>query len=111
MMIGETVTVITRSKSGVDAFREPVYTRQRIAVPNVLVAPKTTQDLNGSLRLAGDTSAVELHFPKTFTGSLAGALVEVRGVQYQVDGAPIPYTEANTPLAWWLPVTGVRVDG
>lgn len=110
-MIGETVTVIERTQSGVDDFREPIFTEQRIDVANVLVAPKTTQDLTGSLRAAGDSLRIELHFPKTFTGSLAGVLVEVRGIRYRVDGDPIPYTAENTPLAWWLPVEAERVDG
>lgn len=110
-MIGETVTVVGRRETGRDSFNEPIFVEDEVVVDNVLVAPKFSQDLAGALRVEGDLSALELHFPKSFTGSLRGKLVRVRGVTYRVEGDPSGYTVVNTPLAWWIPVKAVRVNG
>lgn len=111
MIYGETVTVTTFTHSGWDEFNEPVGEACEILVKNVLVAPASTTDLSGNLRPHGDRVALELHFPKSFTASLRGARVTVRGATYAVVGDPQPYTQANTPGDWWLPVHVERVDG
>lgn len=110
-MRGENVTVITATPTGVDEFNNPTHTRTELTVTDVLVAPTTTNDLTGSTRPDGKTTTLTLHFPKTFTGRLAGALVRVRGVEYRVVGNPVAYQTANTPTRWNRPVELEEVEG
>lgn len=112
MIRGETVTLISPAAPGVDAFGDELTGWQPgVSVGNVLVAPASTDDLAGSLRRDGDRDALTLHFPKTFSGSLRGCRVIVRGVTYRVVGDPQRYTTAMTPGAWDLPVTVERTEG
>ena len=69
----------------------------------VLVAPSTTSDLEAE-RPDGVTRRMQLHFPKTWTSSLRGCLIEVGGQMWRVVGDPWPYMPENTPGEWWLPV-------
>lgn len=106
---GETVEVV-RSTVSYDELGEPVYgepERERI---EVLVCPGSTSDLDAT-RPNGVEVVFTLHFPKTYTESLQGCRVEVRGGTYEVIGDPQPYTVANTPGAWNLSVEVKRVDG
>lgn len=110
-MIGELVTVVRRVQSGEDAHGEPVYTEESEDVVDVLVAPGPRVDIPDTERPAGVVVAFNLHFPKAFTGSLRGALVEVRGERFEVIGDPRPYTLENTPTRWATPVEVRRADG
>lgn len=112
MIHGETVTLIRPVDAGLDVFGDELTGWQPgVPVGNVLVAPASTDDLNGSLRRDGDRDALTLHFPKTFSGSLRGCRVIVRGVTYRVVGDPQRYTAAMTPGAWDLPVSVERTEG
>lgn len=80
-------------------------------VENVLVVPGPRADLPGVERPEGVRVVFNLHFPKTFEGSLRGADIQVRGQWYRVIGDPQAYTAANTPGAWNLPVEVETVKG
>jgi len=111
VITGETVTVYTWAVTGEDGYNMPVVTETQATVGNVLVAPGPRSDL-GAERPDADRIAWTLHFPKTFTGSLAGARVSVRGGEpLEVVGDPQPYTDANTPGDWNRPVELLGVDG
>lgn len=112
MIRGETVTLIRPADAGLDAFGDELTEWQPgVPVGNVLVAPASTDDLNGSLRRDGDRDTLTLHFPKTHEGNLRGCRVIVRGVTYRVIGDPQRYTSSMTPGAWDLPVTVERTEG
>lgn len=107
---GESVVVV-RPSTGRDELGEPIVGEPtREPVGNVVVCPGATADLDAS-RPAGVTVALTLCFPKTYTGSLKGCKVEVRGDAYEVVGDPEPYTETNTPGDWNLTVEVTRTDG
>ena len=90
MIRGETVTLIRPAEAGLDAFGDPLTEWQPgVPVGNVLVAPASTDDLNGSLRRDGDRDSVT----------------------YRVIGDPQRYTASLTPGAWDLPVTVERTEG
>lgn len=110
---GETVTVHWRTDSGeVDWGGNPVYIDVVEEVENVLVASGPRSDVDGSTRPDGVKVAWNLHFPKTFHGDLTGARVSVRGEPpCYVIGSPRPYTAANTPTSWNLPVELEVVNG
>lgn len=75
-------------------------------VDNVLIAPGASDDIEAA-RPEGVTVAFTLHFPKTFSGTLEGALVDLPepyGGTYRVIGKPSPYMASNTPTPWHMPV-------
>lgn len=110
MIFGETVTVI-RPSVALDELGEPVEGEpERETVENVLVAPGATTDMDET-RPQGVSVAFTLHFPKGYGKSLRGCSVEVRGTVYEVVGDPQPYTEANVPGQWSMPVEVTRHDG
>lgn len=106
MIKGVSVTVKSPVEGALDRFGNPTTTYEETTVNNVLVSPGATSDLEAS-RPEGVTVDYSLHFPKTFSGSLEGALIALPspwdGV-YRVIGSPGQYMDANTPTPWHMPV-------
>lgn len=113
MIVGEAVTVRRRPAVGTDPGGGPIYgTPVDETVTDVLVAPGPREDVVDSNRPDGTRIAWTLHFPKTYSSSLRGAEISVRGGAFRpVVGDPQPYTLANTPTRWWMPVELEDVDG
>jgi len=104
-MRGETVTVIHRVEVGRDPGNNPIYEDQAEDVSDVLVAPGPRADVLDATRPDGVEVRWNLHFPKPYAGDLRGAAIRVRGGDpLEVIGSPAPYTLANTPTRWWMPV-------
>lgn len=102
---GERVTVSTPSVAGEDAYGQPVKEWADEEVADVLVCEPSTSDLGSGLqsdlgRPEGDSVSLTLHFPKTYTASLRGCRVTLRGRTYEVLGDPVALTGANVPGAW-----------
>lgn len=111
-MKGETVVVVRSVEVGRDPGNSPIYAEVRDRVEDVLVAPGPRTDIIESNRPEGTEIQWTLHFPKTFTGSLRGASISVRGGEpLGVVGDPQPYTLENTPTRWHMPVEVTRADG
>lgn len=111
-MKGEQVTIYRRERVGTGPGNTPLYEDVETSVDDVLVAPGARTDVVDSNRPDGVEVAWTLHFPKTFSGSLRGASVSVRGEpKARVIGDPKPFTLANTPTRWHMPVELERVDG
>lgn len=112
-MIGETVVIHRRQQTGTNAHNQPVYEWTETPVDDVLVAPGARTDIPENARPDGTTVAWTLHFPKTYTGGpLRGTRISVRGEEAApVIGDPQPYTTANTPTRWNMPVELQRTDG
>lgn len=100
----EPVTVV-RPTVERDDLGEP--TREEV---RCVVCPGATSDMDAT-RPEGVTVAYTLHFPKTYSGSLRGCSVEVRGTRYDVVGDPQRTTDAATPGPWNLAVEVTRTDG
>lgn len=110
LLTGEAVCVI-RPTEGTDELGEPIEGEPtRETVENVLVTPGATQDMEAS-RPDGIEVAFTLGFPKTYTESLRGCFVEVRGNTYEVIGSPEAYTPENISGLWNLTVEAKRTDG
>ena len=105
----EPVVVITQETVKND-LGEVIETSETQTKADVLVCPKSNQDL-GVERPDGDKVVFNLHFKKGWSVPLRGALVEVRGERYRVDGDPQPLTVDNCPTTFNLPVKVVRCDG
>lgn len=110
LLSGEAVAVLTPSVT-YDEHMEVVETWVREEVQNVLVAPGSTADVEDSTRPHGTRAVFTLGFPKTFSKSLRGCRVEVRGSTYSVIGDPQPNSAANCPTAWWYTAEVEAVDG
>lgn len=82
-----------------------------VEVNNVLVAPTATTDIEGNQRLAGDSTTLSFYLPKEFTESLRGALIELDGRRYEIQGDPVPYPSDLTPGEWDRVATGILVEG
>lgn len=112
MIQGERVTLFAQVKGSEDSYGVPsIEYRAQRTIENVLVAPSGTADLEPGMRPDGDSVTLTLHFPKTYTGSLRSARVDVRGVMYEVVGDPQPYTDQNIPGPWNRPATVRLVEG
>ena len=75
-----------------------------------VVCPGATSDMDAT-RPEGVAVAYTLHFPKTYSGSLRGCSVEVRGETYDVVGDPQRTTEAATPGPFNMAAEVTRADG
>lgn len=93
----ETVMLKQRIKRGVNGVGEPIWESTSMPVNGVLVAPGAAADVTDHIR-DGVRIDFTLYFPKTFTGSLRGAVVNVRGIECGVIGDPQPYLDP--PGAW-----------
>lgn len=109
VILGETVTVSTPAQAGEDAYGQAVKEWADEDVRNVLVCQPTSDDV--ASRPEGDEVTLTLHFPKTYTASLRGCTVTLRGERYTVLGDPVALTEANTPGRWNRAVPVRRVEG
>ena len=79
-MLGETVAVLTRRKTGEDEMGEPVYEWDSARVENVLVRPLSGSDLADSLRPDGIRVSYSLAFPKAWTAGKAPGFLAHRRV-------------------------------
>lgn len=111
MIFGEPIQLRVRRSGANDAFgNEQAEYGSTPTIRNVLVAPASSQDL-GPERPDGDATIMTFHFPKTYIGSLKGALIGWRGKQWEVIGDPQPYSKESTPGMWNRPVQARLVEG
>lgn len=111
MIFGENISLQIRRSGAVDEFgNERAEYGWVQTVRNVLVSPTSSQDL-GASRPDGDATIMTFHFPKTYIGSLKGALIGWRGKQWEVIGDPQPYAKDSTPGVWNRPVQARLVEG
>lgn len=110
-MRGETVTVLARTKTGVDAGNNPIWKSARIPVGNVLVGPPNGTNA-GNTRPDGQTVSATLCFPRSYDGpALRNLDIEVRGAVFHVVGDPMPVDGGMKPTAWNLAVDVTRSEG
>lgn len=79
-MLGETVAVLTRRRTGTDEMGEPVYGWSAEQVENVLVRPLSGSDLADPLRPDGIRVSYSLAFPKAWTAGKAPGFLAHRRV-------------------------------
>lgn len=110
LIAGEAVTVRTPTIA-YDEHMEEATAWEETPVRNVLVMPGATSDVTESTRLHGTRVVYSLGFPKSFTASLRGCRVVVRGKEYAVIGDPQQATAANLPEPWNRTAEVEAVDG
>lgn len=109
-LISTEAVAVIRPTVELDDLGEPTLGEPTREEVRCVVCPGATSDMDAT-RPEGVTVAYTLHFPKTYSGSLRGCSVEVRGTRYDVVGDPQRTTDAATPGPWNLPVEVTRSDG
>ena len=99
-MTGRTVTLHVRTQSGVDAFRNPVFTDSTETVDNVLIGQPTTDDITSSIELYGKKIEYMLGIPKGDTHVWEDTVVEFFGQRFRTFGHTIQGIEENIPTPW-----------
>ena len=114
MIRGTEAIVSLRDRNARDSFGNDVEAYAKpVTVGNVIVQRGACAELD-STRPEGVRVALTLHFPKTWTGMLRGAKVELSGDyagSYRVVGDPMPYQDGLCPTDWNMPVEVEAVDG
>lgn len=108
---GVTVTVY-RPSDEVDAHGNRVAQYTTETVTPVLANPNATAEQRDAVQPYGARVSGVLAFPKTYTASLAGCLVEVPGWpgRFEVIGDPLPVVH-DCPTKWNRKVLIMRSDG
>ena len=97
---GIPVTLYERTKTGEDAFHEPVYAETPVTVENVLITPVDSAALPTELQLSGRHLVCELCIPKGDTYKREGCAVEFFGKRWRVMNGVQQYITQLTPLDW-----------
>ncbi len=109
-MKGETVILLSRTKTGTDPFGADVYAETEIEVKNVLVGTPSTDDITTNLNLYGKQLLFVLGIPKGDTNNWKDVVVVIRGEKYKTYGFPLTQTEENVPGRWNTQVKVVRYE-
>lgn len=112
MLKGSRIEIHSPIETGTDTFNIPTTKWGLEAVlGDVLAAPASTQDVEGTIRPNGDEITMDFYIPKTYTASLRGRQIRHQGNIYEVIGDPQPYPEGNTPTRWNRVVHARKIEG
>ena len=100
MIKGIQVLLYEPTKTGEDAFKNPVYEEIPVAVDNVLVTPAESTDIVADLQLHGKRAVYELSIPKGDTHTWEDRTVEFFGKKWKTFGFCQQYITENVPLDW-----------
>ena len=109
-MVGASVVLHVRTRSGTDAFNDPVFTESTVTVANVLIGQPTTEEVTSSIDLYGKKTEYMLGIPKGDTHVWENTEVEFFGQTWQTFGAVIQGIEANVPTPWHRKVRVCRSE-
>ena len=111
MIRGVTVQLLTRTKTGTDAFGVDTYTETPVNVANVLVGQPTADDLPASIDLTKRKAIYILGIPKGDTHDWENCRVILPAPfagTYQAIKIPTAGIPANVPTPWNMKVTVER---
>lgn len=100
MIKGIQILFYEPTKTGEDAFRNPVYKEVPVEVENVLVTPVDSDAIVADLQLHGKRAVYELSIPKTDTHQWEDRTVEFFGQKWKTFGFCQQLITANVPLDW-----------
>lgn len=110
MIRGMSITLLTRTQSGSDAFNQPIWTWTPSTVDNVLVGQPTDQERTDELNLTGRRIEYVLGIPKGDTHEWENQIVEFFGHRFRTFGIPVQGIEENIPLSWHKKVRCERYE-
>lgn len=97
------VTLMSKTQSGVDAFNHPTYTETEVSVSGVLVGEPSTNDITNAYTTYGSKLVYTLAIPKGDSNIWENAKVVLPDPfagTYHVVGIPTAGIEDNIPLRW-----------
>lgn len=104
------VILMTKTKTGTDAFNRPVYEPEQVTVDGVLVGEPSTDEINEVTQVHGKRLAYVIALPKGDDHDWVDKEVIVFGKKYRTLGEPTQGIEANIPLRWNKKVKVVVYD-
>lgn len=110
-MTGITVTLLDKRQTGADAFNRPTYEETPVEVPNVLVAPVSSQEMLDMLNLTGRRAVYQLAIPKGDAHIWEDRRVQFFGRTWRTIGVPISGIDNLIPLDWNTKVSVESCDG
>ena len=108
MLKGIDVTLLEKTKSGIDKYNRPIYTTVPVVIHDVLVAPTSTDEQRESLEMDNRRAIYTLAIPKTDTHTWEGQKVEFFGETWDVIGIPTKGIDHLIPLKWNMKVRVAR---
>ena len=109
-MKGITVTLHSKTASGVDEFNRPIYTEEAVSVADVLVSPASSQEQAETLNLMGKKIVYTLAIPKGDEHEWENAKVSFFGRTWEVVNFVTQGIEENIPLRWNKQVQVARCE-
>lgn len=97
---GMTVVLIDRRETGIDPFGAPIQSGVEVNVPDVLVAPISTEDAAKILDLSGRHATYWLGIPKGDNHTWENREVRFFGKRWRTIGIPIEGITEMIPLKW-----------
>lgn len=110
MLKGISVTLYTETKTGVDPFGAPVYSKTPAVIENVLVAPLSSEDVSETLNLTGKRAVYELAIPKGDSHEWEDKEIEFFGEKFRAIGKPVRGIDSMIPLSWNMKVKVERYE-
>lgn len=102
-MTGISITLVSKTQNGVDAFNQPIWKDSEITVDDVLVGEPSTDDIQNNITVYGKRTVYTLAIPKGDSNIWANGeviLPDPFGGRYRVIGNATAGIEANIPLRW-----------
>ena len=109
-MTGADVVLHVRTKTGEDAFGDPVWSETTETVHNVLIGQPTTEEIQSSIDLYGKKAEFMLGLPKGDAHVWEDTTVEFFGRTWRTFGMTIQGIEANVPTPWHKKVRVCRCE-
>lgn len=97
---GETVTLYSKVKIGVDDFNKPIYKEIPIEIEDVLISPANADDIIDNTDLTGKKAVYTLAIPKGDKNIWEDCNVSFFGEKWRVYGKPTQGIDDNIPLKW-----------
>lgn len=113
-MKGVTVTLKTKTQTGVDDFGQPIYSETDVEISDVLVGEPNTDDIQNALTRYGKIISYTLAIPKGDNNNWYKCQVVLPAPwseTFNVIGDAIMGIEENIPLRWNKKVHIERVSG
>lgn len=113
-MRGVTVVLTVKTKTGTDAFNQPIYTETTENVSDVLVGEPSSEDINDALTIWGARVAYRLAIPKGDTHVWDDTFVTLPAPfsgKYRTVGIAVSGIEDMIPLRWNRKVLLERYEG
>jgi len=110
MIQGMPIKLLTKTQTGVNAFKEPIYTWSTEVIDDVLVGEPTPEERVDEMNLTGRMIAYTLGIPKGDNHDWENQIVEFFGEKFRTFGIPVRGIEANIPLRWHTKVKCERYE-